>query len=207
MKKKLWIIVLATVVALILLLVIAVGIMLHKGYGASVGKYLESKDGKAMLVSGNSPTVMSNRTNRDIFDDLDVGDEIFVIHTGIAESYPGQMGAYAVIKLKDGSAEDVPDAVISELKYLGWLEPEVSDATGFYGGMLYLKLGEETLIYESYEASPEMLNADVLLDSFYTETSVEGIIWEIYSTKEHPDLSVVLAISGTNSTWVFRRSQ
>ena len=98
-----------------------VGTLLAKGYGASMGVYLVSKDGVAMLIRDNAPIILSSKHNGDMFSDLDVGDKILVIHDGVEESYPARTCVYAVFKLYDGKVSDVPQKVIDELKDLGWL--------------------------------------------------------------------------------------
>ena len=123
MKKSLKII-LGIIGGIIILFVMSVYILLNKGYGMSVGRYLEVKDGNPMLIRENSPISMHNRTNRDLVNNLDIGDKILVIHTGIAESYPGQTGVYAIFKISDGTTEDIPQKVVNELIKLGWLESE-----------------------------------------------------------------------------------
>ena len=123
MKKSLKII-LGIIGGIIILFVMSVYILLNKGYGMSVGRYLEVKDGNPMLIRENSPISMHNRTNRDLVDNLDIGDKILVIHTGIAESYPGQTGVYAIFKISDGTTEDIPQKVVNELIKLGWIESE-----------------------------------------------------------------------------------
>lgn len=123
MKK--WLkITLGVIGVVVILLVISISILLNKGYGFSVGRYLEVKEGTAMLVRGNSPIVLSSQYNGDMFYNLDIGDKILVIHTGIAESYPAQTGAKAVFKIANGSTDDIPQNVINELIKLGWLESE-----------------------------------------------------------------------------------
>lgn len=122
MKKKLWLIPIAVVGFALILLIGSILIFSCTGYGISQGRYLESKNGQSMLILDDSPIVMSNRTDSDLFDDLDIGDKILVIHDGIAESYPGKTGAYAIFKLSDGSTGDIPQTVVNELIELGWLE-------------------------------------------------------------------------------------
>ena len=95
--------------------------MIVNGLGFSQGRYLEANNGSEMIVVDNSPTVMLNRTNRDIFKKLETGDKILVIHGATAESYPARTGAYAVIKLGNGSISDIPKTVIDSLTELGWL--------------------------------------------------------------------------------------
>lgn len=122
MKKKIWLIPLLSVGFVILALAVAVGIIAAKGLGLSCGYYLEAKNGSPMIVIENSPIVMSSRNGRDIFKGLQSGDRIFVLHDGVAETYPGRTGAYAVIKLKSGDVSNIPSNVIENLMSMGWLD-------------------------------------------------------------------------------------
>ena len=124
MKNKKWLISIAIIVAVLVSVIAGVGTMVNKGYGVSTGLYLEAKDGQSLFIRDNSPIEMSNRTGRDLFDNLDIGDKILVIHDGIAETYPGRTGAYAVFKLNDGTTGDIPQNVVQQLIDLGWLETE-----------------------------------------------------------------------------------
>ena len=130
MKKKKWLIPVAIFAAILILAVVGIGIMIAKGYGISTGRYLEAKNGSAIFVRDNSPIVMSNRTDRELFNKLDVGDKILVIHDGINETYPGGTGAYAVFKLRNGTTGDIPQMVVNELIELGWLDTEIEINTG-----------------------------------------------------------------------------
>ena len=101
MKKKKWLIPVVIAVAIVVLAIAGMGIMVAKGYGISIGRYLEAKNGSAMFVCDNSPIVMSNRTDGELSKKLDIGDKILVIHDGINETYPAGTGVYAVIKIAD----------------------------------------------------------------------------------------------------------
>ena len=59
---------------------------------------------------------------------LENGDEVLVLHDGINESYPGQTGAYAIFKLKDGDIDDISAEVLTSLTELGWWDG--TDPTG-----------------------------------------------------------------------------
>lgn len=122
MKKQKWLIQVVTIVAVLVVVIIGVRVLIYNGYDASTGIYLESKDGAAILICGKTPIHMSNRTERGMFDNLNIGDKILVIHDGIAESYPARTGAYAVFKVNSGSAGEIPPSVIAELVELGWIE-------------------------------------------------------------------------------------
>ena len=77
--------------------------------------------------------------------------------------------------------------------------------SGFDGEKLYVNYFGRTLVFERYEPGTGTLTKKTVLDTFRTETEIEGIVWDVYSTKEYPDLSYVLVISGTNSSWTYRR--
>ena len=119
MKKKRWIIPVAIVGAMLVALIALLPTALR--YGSSSGYYLETNDGGAMIIVGNSPIVMSNQTKRDLFGDFKNGDIITVLHDGILESYPGRTGVYAVLSHKSGDSGDIPQSVIDSLVEMGWL--------------------------------------------------------------------------------------
>lgn len=90
--------------------------------GLTVGRCLVADNGSYLLIDGNAPIVMSNRKYKEgLFDGLETGDKILVLHDGIAESYPGQTGAYWCWKQEDGTVEDIPETVLSELTEMGWM--------------------------------------------------------------------------------------
>lgn len=122
MKKKKWLIPVVTIIVILSLIIIYMCILIGKGFGVSEGVYLETKDGSAIIVCERTPIVMSNRTNRDLFDNLEIGNKILVIHDGIAESYPARTGAYAVFKRNDGVTGAIPPSVIEQLIALGWID-------------------------------------------------------------------------------------
>lgn len=90
----------------------------------SVGRYLEARNGIRMFVLDESPIQMINRTDDALFEKLDTGDMILVVHDGIYESYPGMTDVYNVFKLKNGSIDDISQSVISSLVETGWIGEE-----------------------------------------------------------------------------------
>ena len=110
-----------SIIAVILILTILLIVVVRGGYGCSVGRYLEASNGNGMVVLGNAPVQMSNQTKRNLFDALDTGDKILVIHDGVDTAYPGRTGVYAILKLEDGNIDDIPLAVVNSLIELGWL--------------------------------------------------------------------------------------
>ena len=102
MNKKIFIPI-CIVFALILLAISGLWYMESNSIGLSVGRVLYTNN-SVMLIRENSPIRMSNLSdNEKLFDKLTDGDKIFVVHTGIAESYPAQTGVYSIIKLADGT--------------------------------------------------------------------------------------------------------
>ncbi len=83
-------------------------------------------------------------------------------------------------------------------------EYHVSD---FNGEKLYIECDGNTLVYERYKPGVGSLTKKTMLDIFIVDTAIEGIAWEVWSTEEYPDLSYILLISGTNSSWTFRISE
>ena len=82
------------------------------------------------------------------------------------------------------------------------MQPTETNLRGFYGGYLFTNFNGATYRYAMTEVNPQSVTADQLLLTFSEETPIEGIAWEVYSLKEYPDGSKVLAISGTNSAWL-----
>ena len=140
-KKRKWVlpVVIAGSVIAVLFVVcfIVLSVMTKKGLGFSKGRYLTARHGSSMVILDDapkgstnseererylSPVVMSNRTDRDLFENLEDGDEILIVHGAIKESYPGGTGVYAVFKLKDGSIGDIPQRLLKELFSMGCLD-------------------------------------------------------------------------------------
>lgn len=119
MKKK---ILLISLLSVILILILGILFMAKNSISFSTGVCIAADNGEYLMVIDNSPVSMHRVSGKDRgFPDLDTGDKIFVIHDGIAESYPGKTGVYFILKLSDGDINDVPAEVISQLRELGWL--------------------------------------------------------------------------------------
>ncbi len=129
MKKvliKILCIILAVFLLITAVVVIGFGVITIKGYGVTEGRCMITAMGSYMLIDeNNSPIVMNNRSEKDLFAGLSSGDEILVIHDEIQESYPAGTGVYYCKKLSDGEPEDIPTSVIESLTEMGWLKKEV----------------------------------------------------------------------------------
>jgi hypothetical protein len=80
-----------------------------------------------------------------------------------------------------------------------------TEETGFQGTRLFINVAGKPLTFERYKDGTCSLTQDTLLGRFSEETEMDGIEWEVYSVKEHPDLSYILVISGTNACWTYYR--
>ena len=72
---------------------------------------------------------------------------------------------------------------------------------------VYIECDGNTVVYERHKPGVGSFTKKTMLDLFIMDTEIEGIAWEVYSTEEYPDLSYILLISGTNSSWTFRISE
>lgn len=124
MKKKTLLILSAVGLILLLIFVIFAVVMANRGFAISKGIYLESKSDHPLIVMGNSPVSMSDQTDGNLFEGLQTGDRILVLHDGIAETYPGSTGVYAVWKIGSGAQGDIPSDVIRSLIEMGWIDGE-----------------------------------------------------------------------------------
>lgn len=140
-RKRKWVLPLVVTGSLIAILLIVcliiLGVMAKKELGFSTGRYLAGRNGVSIVVTDDapdsitdrsererymSPVVMSNRTERELFQNLETGDKILFVHGGVKESYPAGTGVYAVFMLKSGSIDDIPQKLLNDLNAMGWLE-------------------------------------------------------------------------------------
>lgn len=130
-KKKKVLIITVSVLALILIFIAgAFAFIINRGYGMTVTRALITDNNTYMMVDENSPTVMSTSKDKNkFFKNIKTGDKIFVLHSVVAESYPGQTGVYLCIKLEDGSVNDINSDVILQLIELGWLSNDFGGVT------------------------------------------------------------------------------
>lgn len=128
MKKKVFTVLAIVMTVAVLLMAIGIVTALRRSWGITVGRYLLADDGTGMVIRENTPIRMNNQTGRDLFEGLGTGDKIWVLHDGIAESYPAHTTVYAVIRLEKGSMADIPQEVTDALRELAWL-PRVKSLT------------------------------------------------------------------------------
>ena len=85
------------------------GIMQAKGYGISAGRLYLTDFGAYLIDENGGAMVLGDRSgSKQLFDGLNTGDLILVVHDGIEESYPARTGAYHVFRLRRGDATDLP---------------------------------------------------------------------------------------------------
>ncbi|MCH5198973.1 MAG: hypothetical protein J1E34_08715 [Oscillospiraceae bacterium] len=112
MKKKIKLI----IPLFLLTIIILPAILILSGNRAfSKGIVYIDRGAVYFLDKNNSPIlpIMQNKISQNQFNKLSSGDEIILLHDGINESYPGQTGAYFIIKT--GSENTVPEEAINEI--------------------------------------------------------------------------------------------
>lgn len=120
MKKK----ILVTCAVIVCILIVGIFVFAGMGISFHTGRYLASDNGSHMIIMDNSPIVMSDRENENMFKNLTDGDKILIFHDGIQETYPGKTLVYAYLKLGDGEKTDIPENVLLSLNELGWIAYE-----------------------------------------------------------------------------------
>ena len=145
-----------------------------------------------------------------------IGEMIGVITRGVPKVYTDGAGNVSSSEPENRSASlrgigtkvfsvadnDKAVAALFDGKYYLYVSEEYT--AGFDGARLYIMVNGELMVYERYQPGIGDLTTKTVLDRFETETEIEGIVWEVYSTEEYPDLSYVLVISGTNASWTYR---
>lgn len=145
-----------------------------------------------------------------------IGEKIGEITCGVPKVYTDGKGNVSSMEPEDGAAficgigteifsvigNDNVIAAYVDGKYYLYVSRE--HPAGFIGGNLYVIVNGQLFVYEQYQPGTGDLTKNSVLGSFETETEIEGIIWDVYSAEEYPDLSYVLVISGTNAAWTYR---
>jgi len=121
MKKRKWVIPTIIIGIVAIVIIITIGILSINRLNVSVGRYMETTKGAHILIVDDSLIEISNYTKRDLFENLDTGDKIIVIHGGVLDSFPGKTDARAIFKLQAGEMDDIPQTVIDKLTELGWM--------------------------------------------------------------------------------------
>ena len=186
MKKKwLWIVTIILAMAAIMFLTM-LWFVNKKSLSMTVGRVLVCQNGTYMLIDGNSPIAMSNCLKIDrLFEGLENGDKVWVLHDGIQETYPARTGAYAVRKLEDGDMDDIPKAVLESLHELGWVgqvestesisfEAQYIRTNGYHESIDYpvvrvIRSAEELKSY--YDSNKELYDLE-RRDKVYADTTI-----------------------------------
>lgn len=122
MRKKVWLIISAAVLDIVLLLA---GVVVRRISPWDTGVYIAADAPFIVFDNGSGePVIMLPPEGKgDMFARLQTGDRILVFHSNaMMLSYPAQMNVFFCIRLKKGDVSDVPEAVMDSLKELGWLQ-------------------------------------------------------------------------------------
>ena len=89
-------------------------------YQFSEGNIVFATSGEAILVN-DSATIMSDASkDKNLFESVQSGDKVLVVHGLTMTTYPGQSAAYYLIKLP-GDGESY-EQTLSSLREMGWIE-------------------------------------------------------------------------------------
>ena len=107
MKKKKWILPVSIVGGLvllcILLLVVALCMIVIKGYGMSTGRLYFAENGTYLIDDRDMAMLVSDQIKKGtLFHGYDNGDEVLIIHDGVEETYPARTGGYHIIRTSKG---------------------------------------------------------------------------------------------------------
>lgn len=113
---------LITVVALTTLAVTAFIIFMSEGKSLISGYSLRCSNDSYMIIEESGSPIrysFSKAVGTDT-EKLTDGDRILIISDLINESYPGSTRAYFVVKLSEGTIDDIPSETLLSLENLGW---------------------------------------------------------------------------------------
>ena len=78
------------------------------------------------------------------------------------------------------------------------MKPAEINRTGVFDSYLYITVHGKHYRYEQIDMDTERVTKDQLLETFTEHADPLHIDWKVYSVKEYPDHSVVLALAGTD---------
>lgn len=84
--------------------------------------------------------------------------------------------------------------------------PTTANMSGSFDSYLYVPLDGETYRFECIDMTPENVTVDKLLDQFTETADPENVDWKVYSLKEYPNHSVVLAVAGEDYKSLYQYS-
>lgn len=86
----------------------------------STGHIVFATSGEAILVN-NEPTVMRDASkDKHLFDGIENGDRVLIVHGLVMTTYPAQSSAYFLLKLPD--SESINEDTLLRLEEMGWIE-------------------------------------------------------------------------------------
>lgn len=118
MKKKVFIIVLSTLAAIVALLVAGTLTLLISGNRITVARCIVTDNGNVFMVYDGRPIILNYGKESD----FGTGDKLLIVHqAAFMESYPEQTKTVFAIRIGGGSEDDVPEEALGVLKELGWI--------------------------------------------------------------------------------------
>lgn len=189
MKKKIKLSIVIPV-CIVLLLIVA-GLVFMSNKDISTGRCLVTDNGSILWIdNAGNPVRIIDRTWFGMPDNLETGDEIWLIHANaIAESYPGQVVTYFCSKTGDGSIADIPENTINALKELKLIgtNKSISNVGGADGPTNVTT--KEKMLISSDEYYAFLYNA--------AESGIKDTIFKNYSVDvgEYPYYEMIFVLS------------
>ena len=108
MKKKVFIIAISIISAVVLLFVIAIAAIFISGNQITTARCVVTDNGSLFMVYDDRPVEL----HYDKDTDFQTGDKLLIIHqSAFAESYPEQTRAFYIIRIGSGTKDDIPENV------------------------------------------------------------------------------------------------
>ncbi len=126
MKPKKWLIPVCAIAGVLLLCAAIYWYTAAHMLSFSAGRFLTMDNGAYMMVVDQyGPIRLSAAGGRDgVFDGLENGDKVLVLHSLILETYPAQTRIYGIFKLSGGTINDIPEDTLKSLADLDWQPKE-----------------------------------------------------------------------------------
>lgn len=133
MKRRKWLLLVSIaggIVAVCVLAVVIFGAVISaKGYGFSTGRVYFAENGTYLIDSDDMAMQVADLSkNETLFDNLNNGDEVILLHNWVETSYPAQTGGYLLFCFSKGDGTYKPEDEV-----LGIYPVDESDAEHMHG--------------------------------------------------------------------------
>ena len=111
-----------------------------------------------------------------------------------------QIKCNQIFYAREGYEEEVSGQIIYRTQEM---LPTSAKMTGAFDNYLYIPQGNENYRYERSDINISTVTMDKQIHSFTEKSDPFDVDWKVYTLKEYPDLSAVLAVAGTDYQYVY----